>query len=197
MSGQISKRDLIDANGQMLWPLDLVTLDFVRQSPNPPHVEDWITNFDQAPVIEQRPSEQQREAVLAGFAEASPDDVLLRKNRSLVLIEPDQITSVLFDLHSYDGSYKVRLSFSLGGCPYQGEARTLGYPCTDLRLRSWGRRFRSRRILNDSQLRSALAIERIFLVMGLARSLQGNHWPMVVGFHTCPDFSAEIDLSNP
>ena len=113
------------------------------------------------------------------------------------MVEPDEITSVSFDPHSYDGSYKVRLAFSLGGRAYQGEARTPGYPCTDLRLRNWGRRFRSRKVLNDRLIRSGLGVRRIFLVMGLARSLEGNHWPMVVGFHTCPDFSAEIDLSNP
>lgn len=196
-SGQISKRDLFDANQQMLRPLDLVTFDLVRQSPNPPHVEDWATNFSQVPVIEQRPSERQREDVLGSLAEASPDDVLLRKSRSLVLIEPDQITSVSFDPLPFGGNYKVLLRFSLRGTQYDGEAKTPGYPCTDLKLRNWGRRFKSRRVLGDRQLRDALGVKRIFLVMGLARWFNNNYWPMVVGFLTCPDFSAEIDLSNP
>lgn len=80
---------------------------------------------------------------------------------------------------------------------YEGESKEPGYPCTDLKLRAWGRRFPRRTELNDIQFRRFLRTERIFLAMGLTRPFMDNYWPMAVGFHTLPDFEASIDLSNP
>jgi hypothetical protein len=52
-------------------------------------------------------------------------------------------------------------------------------------------------VLNDRDLKDVLGAQRIFLALGLTRPYNNNCWPMVVGVHACPDFSATIDLSNP
>lgn len=195
-SGQISKHDLVDASGQPVAPLDLISIDLRRRRPNPPHSEDWIADFTGGIVIEERPSEAERQSILQRLTEASPDKVLKDKASSLVLIEPDEISFISFD-PSHFGRYDVRLGFTFRGAAYQGESKAPGFKCTDLKLRNWGRRFRSRRVLNDQELRAALGVEKIFLVMGLARWFEGNYWPMVVGLHTCPDFLGKADFDKP
>lgn len=196
-SGQIEGRDLADSSGRIIHPLDLVEFELLRARPERPHVEDWLANFLRRPVVQHRPSEQEREVLLGRLVETSLDAVLKAKSRSLVLVEPDSITAAWFLPGTPDRSYQVRLSLSAAGVHYEGESARPGYPCTDLRLRNWGRRFASTRVLNDRQLREALEVRRIFLVIGLSRRFNNNYWPMVVGFHACPDFSAQIDLSNP
>ena len=195
-SGQISGSDLQDVRSRPVQPLDLVSFDLLHNAPNAPHSEDWIANPGSRPVVVRRPSEDQRKAVLERATESSPAPVLAKTTRSLVLVEPDEIDSLVFDPDVF-GKYKVRLSFSLAGKPYRGEAATPGYPCTDIKLRNWGRRFRSRRELDAMSIRKLMGVERVFLVLGLARKFNNNYWPMIVGFHTLPDYPGVIDLSNP
>ena len=194
-SGHVAARDLQDAASGVVQPLDLVEFELIRAKPSRPHVEDWIANFNRRLVIQQRPDEGDRLAMLERLAEASPASVLASKQRSLVMVEPASI-SARFVPPTGDRPYQARISFALAGTEFEGELGQ-GYPCTDLRLRSWGRRFPAARTLSDPQLREALGVRRIFLAIGLSREFQGNYWPMVVGFHTCPDFDAEIDLARP
>ena len=196
--GSVLKTDLYDADGEVIEPLDLVTFNVIRRQPSPPHVEDRITAFDRPLEHEERPeSDEERRTILASLSEGSPDDVLIRKTRSLVLVRPDEISMVSFDPNSF-GKYKVRLSFTLSGRAYQGEARSSpGYPVTDIRLRNWGRRYGTRKIMTGPQLRQALKVDEIDLVLGLARPMNGAIWPMDVGFHTVPDFDGSIDLKKP
>jgi hypothetical protein len=113
------------------------------------------------------------------------------------MIEADSVRAS-FTPASGSKKSEIRMEFSHDGRMYSGEAQTrVGYPCTDLRLRRWGRRFRQPRNLSDVQMRSVLGYERVFVVLGLAREFRGKCWPMVVGFHTYPDYVAEIDLTNP
>lgn len=196
--GPVTVADLRHGTGDTMHPLDLVTFNLIKRSPSPPHVEDWIADFAGTEAVQRPRSDRDRAKVLAELAELSPEEVLVTKSQSLVMIEPDEIDMIVFDPHGYNNTYKARLSFLLDGRKDRGEAkRSPGYPVTDIKLRGWGRRFRVRKVMNDSQLRQALRVERIYLVLGLARSLEGNNWPMVVGFHTVPDYSGAIDFSNP
>jgi hypothetical protein len=176
--------------------LDLVEFGLLRPAPSVPHVEDWLADFRRPVRVLNRPDTSTRQEVLEAAAEPSPDPVLRDKRRSLVLVEPDRIETAVFDPCSY-GKYKVRLSFTIGHRLYEGESAEPGYPCTDLKLRAWGRRFHRRTELNDIGLRRLLGAKRIFLAIGLTRPFRDNCWPMVVGFHTLPDFQASIDLTNP
>jgi hypothetical protein len=193
---RLSNSDVRDKAGDLIEPLDLVEFDLVRPEPSAPHVEDWLADFQRPVSVLSRPGLNVRQKVLEAAAESSPDPVLRNKKRSLVLVEPDRIEAAVFDPCSYS-KYKVRLSFNLGQTLCQGESAEPGYPCTDLKLRAWGRRFGQRTELDDIGLRRLLQTERIFLAIGLTRPFRDNYWPMVVGFHTLPDFQASIDLSNP
>lgn len=194
-SGSIVPADLMTADHRILRPLEAVEFEFMGAKGRRPHIEDWLTNFLVRPVVKERPTNEQREAVLARLVESTPDPVMLDKKRSLVLIEPDSV--VVRVGMSYGGEgIDVRFSFSMAGTVYDGETLGRGYPCTDLRLRSWAGSIRTQRGYSDRQFREALGAKRVFLVMGLSREYQGKHWPMVVGVHTCPDFEGEIDLDS-
>jgi len=194
---RLSNSNVCDQAGNTIKPLDLVEFDLVKPIPTPPHVEDWLADFQHPVRVLGHADPPMRQKVLEGAAEPFPDPVLTHKKRSLVLVEPDRIERVVFDPSGYGGKYKVRLSFAAGSRLYLGESSEPGYPCTDLKLRAWGRRFRTRTGLQDAELRRLLGAKRIFLALGLTRPFRGNYWPMVVGFHTLPDFQASIDLSNP
>ncbi len=192
----ISARDLLDAGGRALSPLDLVTFELLRAKPQTPHVEDWIANFNRRPIIEQAPEGAERLAILEKLCEASPDAVLEKKSRSLILIEPDSLTAS-FEPAAGERNYGVRITFASGGASYEGESATPGFPCTDLKLRSWGRTLKTKVLLDDARLKNALGVERVFLTIGLTRLFNDKHWPMVVGVHTFPDYAAEIDFDSP
>lgn len=36
----------------------------------------------------------------------------------------------------------------------------------------------------------------IFFALGLTRLYQGEHWLMVIGLHSAPEYKAEIDFTN-
>jgi hypothetical protein len=192
----IDSHDLLDASGRHVRSLDLVSFELVRPRPQTPHVEDWHTNFNRRPVIEQSPDDEQRLAVLERLREDALDVVLAKKSRSLVLIEPDALTAT-FEPPANGRNYSARISFSSDGVVYSGESATPGFPVTDLQFRRWGRRFGRRTELVDDQLKQALKAERIFLTIGLTRIYDGKHWPMVVGVHAWPDYECAIDFADP
>jgi len=193
---RLSNSNVCDQAGNTIKPLDLVQFDLVKPIPTPPHVEDWLADFQHPVSVLGRADPAMRQKVLEGAAEPFPDPVLTHKKRSLVLVEPDRIERVVFDPSGYGGKYKVRLSFTMRGRFYGGASSTPGYPCTDLKLRAWGRRFSTATVLDHAELRRLMGIRRVFLAIGLARWFQDNYWPMVVGFHTLPDFQASVNLSN-
>jgi hypothetical protein len=192
----IDAQDLRDASGRHIRTLDLVKFELVRPNPQTPHVEDWHTNFNRRPIVEVVPTDGERVAVLERLCEPTPDAVLAKKSRSLVLIEPDEVDAV-FDPPTNGRNYGARMSFTCSGASYTGETGGRGFPVTDLKLRSWGRRYQRRAELNDRDLKGALGAERLFLTIGLTRLYEGKHWPMVVGVHAWPDYECEIDFSNP
>lgn len=186
-----------DTAGNVIQPLDVVEFALVRPAPSGPHVEDWLADFRVPAKVLSRPDPELRQEVLQAAAQSSPEPVLRDKKRSLVLVEPDRIERAVFDPSGYNGKYKVRLSFTMAHTLYKGESTEPGYPCTDLKLRAWGRGFARRTELSDAALRGLLGADRIFLALGLTRPFRENYWPMIVGFHTVPDFLAWIDLAHP
>jgi hypothetical protein len=191
----VTRDDLIASDGRTLGPFDLVELNLVEHRPAPPHSEDWITNFNRMPSIVRRPSDEERLAVLERAAESSAEAVLTGQERSLVLIEPDEVSAVVLD--AAGGRFRVRVSFVHGDVRYDGSDEGAAYPCTDLKFRAWARRFASRTKLGGEELRRELGTSRMFVAVGLGREFEGRNWPLIVGVHTVPDYAATIDLANP
>ncbi len=192
---------------RVMRPFDLVELTLGRARPDPPHVEDYACDFAHSrPRLIGTLPEEQRAALLAGAA-STPEAIWRQHTRSLGTLYVDEL-SATFALDTYTGKYEARVAFpSLPpGIP--------SVPCTDLKWRALGRRLLAAEAhsgdegmhmltLASAELREALGGARdrastgrpYWIVMGTARALNGQHWPLIVGVHTLPDYEADVDYS--
>src|SRR5262249_39096389 len=143
-------------------------------------------------------SEAEREAVVEAAA-SSPEDIWQRHARSLGTWAVDDL-SATFNFDAYTGKYEARIAFS------DMPPSMASVACTDLKWRALGRRLLAARFaratgtnaqtltLAADALRDALgAVRRCWVVLGTARSYHGQHWPLIVGVHTVPEYEAEVD----
>lgn len=201
--GTLQPDDLIDAGGKRISNFDIVKMNLLAWLPKTPHIEDWVIDFDRAkPVILKNVPEYQRAELLDSLLDASPNDVLQSPPcRSLCLIKPDEIKKVIFDPGIRYGKYEARVIFDFAGQDYLGTPKRPGLPCTDLKFRALGKRLLGEKAniinLTEGQLKELLHFEKVYLAIGLGREYKGKNWPMVLGFHTIPDYTAYIDFSSP
>lgn len=189
--------DLADAAGRVVQPFDVVELALEKERPEPPHVEDWVTDFVRhRPRVVRRIEGKRRADLLAECVDRSPQQVLVDHSRSLCLVQPDTV-QIRFSRDSYSGKFDARLSFALNSTQYGSQKRL---PVTDLKWRalgySWLGDSGGAVEMDDAELRDSLGLEALYLVLGLSRSYQGQWWTLVVGVHTVPDFEVEIDYAR-
>jgi hypothetical protein len=196
---QVLLGDITTAQGQVISPFDVVEFELLRALPRPPHVEDWIADFRHRPRIARRLEGERRAVFLGKHLDRAPQDVLQAQSRSLCLIRPDWVRGC-FHLDPYSGKFEARLSLGLAGLPAVGFCETRGWPVTDVRWRALGRSWLPAGggavELDYSALQTRLGITDLYLALGLTRSFQGTHWPMVIGVHTVPDYSVEVAYDN-
>src|SRR5262249_1514983 len=113
--------------------------------------------------------------------------------RSLALIKPDSF-SFSFGKNLSGDDVSVRASFKVGGASVDGVG------CTDLRMRALGRKLLEksggeRRALSDEDFRRRDK-HATYLAVGLSRAFQGKHWLILVGAHTIPELTVEIDFAR-
>jgi len=201
--GTLQSNDFIDASGKQIRNFDIVRMNLLSWHPARPHVEDWTTDFDrERPAILSNVPEFQRTELLDSLLDTSPNEVLQSpSSRSLCLIKPNEIEKVIFDPGARYGKYEARIVFNFAGQDYLGTPKSPGLPCTDLKFRALGRNLlgKSTHIvdLSGEQLKGLLHFEKVYLAIGLGREYKGKNWPMVLGFHTIPDYTAYIDFSSP
>ena len=202
--GTLQSDDLIDANGRQINSFDVVKMNLLSWHPDKPHVEDWITDSQrEKPVILRNVPEFQRVELLDSLLDTSPNEVLQAfPSRSLCLIKPNEIKEVIFDPGVRYGKHEARISFNFGGQDYLGTPKSPGLPCTDLKFRTWGRMLLGGspnmiKVLSGEQLKELLYLEKVYLTIGLGREYKGKHWPMIIGFHTIPDYITDIDFNSP
>lgn len=187
--GTVLLGDLTCKDRTVIRPLDIVEFALTKPRPRPPHIEDWVCDF-----VHDRPvrvgSVDDRPAFLSGHSEPAAPAQLLQALRSLALYEPREIEAV-FRFDGYSGKYDARLRLPDTG------ARPI--PVTDIKWRAAGRSLldgREELVLGTGALKTALGVERVFVALGLSRLHEGRHWPLAVGVHTCPDYSAEVDYND-
>ena len=201
--GTLQPNDLIDVKGKQINNFDIVKMDLLSWHPDKPHIEDWVIDFDrEKPVILRNVSESQRAELLDSLLDTSPNEVLQSpSSRSLCLIKPNEIKKVIFGPGIRYGKYEVRIIFNFIGQDYLGTPKSPGLPCTDLKFRALGKRLLEEKAkiinLSGEQLKELLQFEKVYLAIGLGREYKGKNWPMVLGFHTIPDYTAHIDFSLP
>jgi len=193
---------MLDPDGRLVLCGDVVALNLVTPRPDPPHVEDWITDFVRArPRRLRRLTGEKRAAFFPRYLDQAPQEVFIEHKRSLCLVEPEQVWAT-FTLDRYSGKYQVRLRFTLPGevqCPRAMDRR--GLPVTDLKWRALGRDWlaqarRGRLNLSHEALMERLGAEALYLTLGLSRRWRGEYWPLVHAIHVVPDYEATIDLEN-
>ncbi len=196
--GSLLLGDLCDADGRVIQMGDVVALPLQQPRPNPPHSEDWITDFVyHRPRLLRRLEGAQRADFLLGYLDQAPQEVLGRNpTRSLCLVRPDRLWA-RFALDGYSGKYEARLGFTLPGVPHPGGHSSQGVPVTDLKWRALGRAWLGRTggelLMGEGVLLERLGAEVICLSLGLSRGYQGKMWLLVIGVHPLPDYSVEID----
>ena len=199
-AGHVLLGDIATAEGVMLRPFDVAELNLLRPQPMPPHSEDWITDFVKCrPRIVRRLEGDRRARFLHRYLDADPLQVLDCHERSLCLLKPDWIKGC-FRLDAYSGKFESRLGFGLNRRTYRGSYAKGGWSVTDVKWRALGRAWLPEdggwTEFEAGDLEVRFGIQEIYLAVGLTRSYKGDCWPIVIGVHTVPDYSATIDYDN-
>ena len=193
--------DLTDADGRVLQCDDVVELHLQTPCPDPPHVEDWITDFIyHRPRLLRRLEGDRRVRFLAEHLDQAPRDVLGQQpTRSLCLVRPDDLWA-RFEIDRYSLKYQARIGFRLTGAEHSGAESEQGVPVTDLKWRALGRTWlgsdEGELSLGADDLRKKLGADDIYLALGLSRGYRGRPWLLVIGVHAVPDYVAEVDYAN-
>jgi hypothetical protein len=99
------------------------------------------------------------------------------------------------------GRYEARVIFNFAGQDYLGTLKSPGLPCTDLKFLTLGKRLLEGKAkiinLSGEQVKELFHFEKLYLAIGLGREYKGKNWPMVIGFHTIPDYTAHVDFNLP
>ena len=199
--GTLLLGDMTDPDGRVIQCFDVVSLNLEEPCPDPPHAEDWVTDFIyQRPQVLRRLEGERRANFLAEYTDQAPEDILVHQTRSLCLVKPDEVWA-RFELDAYSGKYQARLGFQLEGIEHARAGSPRGVPVTDMKWRALGREW-----LGDSggqlefdelALKDRLNADDIYLALGLSRTYDGKVWLLVVGMHVVPDYTIEIDYDNP
>jgi hypothetical protein len=199
--GSLLLGDLTDPSGRVLRSDDVVELCLQEHRPNPPHVEDWVTDFIfQRPCLLRRLEGEKRARFLAAHLDKQPEEVLGSKpTRSLCLIRPDDLWAS-FSLDPYSHKFEARMGFALSSVHHGRANSSKGVPVTDLKWRALGRKWLGHKHnelrFNRTALCERLQIAEVFLALGLSREFQGQAWLLVIGVHVVPDYQVEIDYKN-
>jgi hypothetical protein len=185
--------DMADADGRLVQCSDVVELNLLAPHPDPPHVEDWLTDFvHHRPRLLRRLEGEKRAHFFAQYLDRAPEDVLIQHTRSLCLVWPEQVWAH-FSLDAYSGKYETRMGFVLPGDANHPRATSQrGVSVTDLKWRALGRAWLGekggRLALDHDALYGRLEADALYLALGLSRNWEGAYWPLVVGVHVVPDY---------
>ena len=190
--------DMTCADGRLVQCSDVVELALQQPRPDPPHVEDWLTDFIRhRPRLLRRLEGEKRARFFAKYVDCAPEDVLIHHTRSLCLVQPEQVWA-RFSLDRYSGKYEARMGFVLAGDANHPRATGRnGVSVTDFKWRALGRAWLGGGggflTLDHDALCERLDAEALYLAVGLSRNWQGEYWPLVVGVHIVPDYEVEVN----
>ena len=190
--------DMTDTDDCFVQCGDVVELNLLTPRPDPPHIEDWLTDFvHHRPRLLRRLEGERRARFFTEYLDRVPEEVLIQHTRSLCLVEPEQVWA-RFSLDAYSGKYEARMGFVLADDINHLQATSRrGVSVTDLKWRALGRSWLGAKggflALAHDVLLTRLGAEALFLTVGLSRNWQGEYWPLVVGVHVVPDYEVLPD----
>jgi hypothetical protein len=199
--GTVLPGDMTDEDRRLIQCSDVVALNLIEPRPDPPHVEDWITDFVyQRPRVVRKLEGERRAAFFPKYLDEAPEEVLCDHARSLCLVKPQELWAH-FSLDPYSGRYETRMGFRLD-CERQHPRAQSAHGCsvTDLKWRALGREWLGASggeiTLDAAGLADRLGADAFYLTVGLSRKWQGEYWPLVHAVHVVPDYTAAIDPDN-
>jgi len=198
VGGALNASCLVTSARSPIRCFDTAEFDLVYPKPDPPHVEDWVTNFPIGRVAHSL-SEAERIAFLSEHIDSSRLALFDSFQCSLCLVEPESIDELIFKRNSVSGKFEARLVFTAQGRQYAGDGNTRGIPCTDLKLRALGRKLLAEsqvKVYPKGLLNKSRGDRKVFLALGRTRLFQDRYWPMVIGFHIVPDYDAQINYDD-
>ena len=114
--------DMSDDQEHLFQCGDVVALHLLEPRPDPPHIEDWLTDFvHQRPRLLRRLEGKKRADFFPRYLDRAPGDVVIHCKRSLCLVKPSN-PCAHFTLDAYSGKYQARMSFVLRKGDQQGQA---------------------------------------------------------------------------
>lgn len=187
------------ADGALARPGDVVRLQLGEAQPASPQVENVIVALDDEPLERVRQLPDERRATFFGeHLDPAPREVLGERQRSLCLVRPDFMTSIIeYDEETDHFDAKFAVTIPSGQLKEDGTPKYLrsreDIIVTDI---YWRARMRDLlgaeefMELNETELREQIG--EIYLVIGL--SPKGG--PRVLGVHSVPAYDAAIDAEN-
>lgn len=166
---------------------------FASHTPQPPHSEDWTMELTRKPQLIRKLTAEEQERFLAASVEDELPLLDCDGRRSLALVKPVSF-SFSFGKNRSGDDVSVRASFKVGDV----EVSDVG--CTDLRMRALGRNLLEKSggegsLLSDEDFRRHDK-QATYLTIGLSRPFQGKHWLILVGVHSIPELTVEIDFAK-
>jgi hypothetical protein len=197
--GSLLLGDVTTAEGQVLSCGDVVRLNLLRPCPDPPHCEDWITDWVyQLPQIVGHLDDERWSRSLRLACDRAPEEVLGQQVRSLCLVRPEAVWAIFSG--ETPGRYEARLGFRLAGASHPAASTPQGIPVSDIKWRALGRDWLAGRPatlrLSGEEIRERLNVEDIYLAVGLTRRFEGRIWALVIGVHTVPDYAMAINYDH-
>lgn len=166
---------------------------FSAHTPQSPHIEDWTMELTRKPQLIRKLTDEEQERFLAAHVEDGLPLFDGDCQRSLALIKPDSF-SFSFGMNRSGDDVSARASFTVG------DVQVGDVGCTDLRMRALGRKLLEksggeRSLLSDEDFRRHDK-QATYLSIGLSRPFQGKHWLLLVGVHSIPELTVEIDFAK-
>jgi hypothetical protein len=191
--------DVTTVEGQVFSCGDVVRLNLLRPCPEPPHCEDWITDWVyQRPQIVDHLDGERWGRSLRIACDRAPDDVLGQRVRSLCLVRPEAVWAVFSG--ETPGRYEARVGFQVAGVSHPSASTPQGVPVSDIKWRALGRDWLAGRPatlrLSGENIKERLNVADIYLAVGLTRLFEGRIWPLVIGVHTVPDYAMMINYDH-
>ncbi len=196
--GTVLPGDMTDEDGRLIHCCDVVALNLITARPDPPHVEDWVTDFvHQRPRVVRRLEGERRAAFFPKYLDGAPEEVLCDHIRSLCLVQPRDLWA-RFSLDPVSGRYDARMGFTLDCKRQHPRAQSdRGCSVTDLRWRALGQTWLTAQggelTLDADGLAERLGAEALYLTLGLSRKWRGAYWPLVHAVHVVPDYAVTIN----
>lgn len=199
----------IKLNGEYLSISNIYDFSFIKHNPSSYQTENYLIDETKNISYIKTLAEQERKDLFPKLSENSlitlnPEldisKVLKKEKRSLILLGPVEIESIY--IYCENNKIKTpRIACNLNSFPIKNQRGKHDLPCTDLKFRAFAKHLLKERntehlSLHGNELKKLLKFDQAFIAIGLTEKFREDYWPMIIGFHTIPDYKQEIDYDD-